>query len=336
MHITYGHSHQGIDALSPGLDHGTALVLARLNLPEPLSADLDRYTLHPSLLDSALQASIGLGDLAMFPLPPGEGEGRGNPPPPTGSMPSHQPSPNGKWGFLPALKQAPTLPFAVGQVDILGPCTPTMWAVLREAGPAGSTRKLDIDLCDEVGHVRVRIRGYTSRVLQEGGKRREGHDQDVTSAAKPSVRGHPLIDADVSSSSARVFTKCFSHRDSILHDHVFDGVRVLPAAALIEMAREAVERIGARPGQITNFLMGYPIVETEHGINTRLVLKPVGEHIDFTLTSRDHQSGQPFIHCQGTIETGEWGDSGVADALDLDAIRARLPHRTDLGHHYDG
>ena len=199
------------------------------------------------------------------------------------------------------------LPFAVEQVDILGSCTPIMWAMLREAGPAGSVRKLDIDLCDEVGDVRVRIRGYTSRVLEDGGKRRAEPGQEVTSGGQATSQGHPLIDADVSTSGERVFAKWFSHRDSILRDHVFDGVRVLPAAAIIEMAREAVARTGARPRQITNFLMGYPIVGTEQGINTRLVLKPAGEHIDFTLTSRDQQSGQPLIHCQGTIETGERG-----------------------------
>ena len=229
----------------------------------------------------------------------------------------------------------PALPFAVEQVDILGSCTPLMWAVLREAGPSGSVRKLDIDLCDEAGYVRVRIRGYTSRVLDDGGKKRARPSQVVTSGAEPPARGHPLIDADLSSPGECVFGKWFSDRDSILRDHVFDGVRVLPAAAIIEMAREAVARIGARPRQITNFLMGYPVVGTEQGIDTRLVLKPVGERIDFTLTSRDRQSGQPLIHSQGTIETGERGERDDSGILDLDAIRARLPHRADLEHNYD-
>lgn len=105
---------------------------------------------------------------------------------------------------------------------------------------------------------------------------REVPGQGVTCAAKPPARCHPLIDADVSSPGERVFAKYFSHRDSILRDHVFDGVRVLPAVAIIEMAREAVARTGVRPRQITYFLMGYPIMGTEQGIDTRLVLKPAG------------------------------------------------------------
>src|SRR5262249_13170291 len=110
---------------------------------------------------------------------------------------------------------------------------------------------------------------------------------------------------------------------------------ILPAAAIIEMAREAVARTGAQPGQLTNFLVGYPIAGTEQGIDTQLVLKPQGDHVDFTLTSRDQQSGQNLIHSQGTMATGERGDNGDAGVLDLDAIRARLPHRADLEHDYD-
>ena len=63
MHMAYGPGHQGIDALYLDLEHGAARVLAGLILPTHLHADLDRFTLHPSLLDSALQASIGLGGI---------------------------------------------------------------------------------------------------------------------------------------------------------------------------------------------------------------------------------------------------------------------------------
>ena len=328
LNMCYGPGHQGIEALYRGTEHGTTRVLAKLALPEHLRADLERFTIHPCLLDSALQAALGF---VIFPFPPGEGQGDGHPAFPMSNTPSPQPSPEGRGGVTPS----PELPFAVERVDVLGPCTPTMWALLREVCASGGMRKLDVDLCDEAGAVRVRISGYTSRVLEERAKSRVETDHVGRSVAERPARAHPLIDADVSGPGERAFAKRFSNRDSILRDHVFDGVGILPAAAIIEMAREAVARIGARPRRLTNFLMGYPIVGTEHGIDTRLVLKPTGDHIDFTLSSRDQQNGQVLIHSQGTMETGARGHDSDAGMLDLDAIRARLPHRADLKRDYD-
>ncbi|HXH10353.1 MAG TPA: SDR family NAD(P)-dependent oxidoreductase [Alphaproteobacteria bacterium] len=331
MHICYGPGQKGIEALYRGTEHGATRVLAKLALPEHLRADLERFTMHPCLLDSALQAVMGFaifpfppGDAnVQSPLPPGGEEGEGHPALATSSPPSPQPS------------AAPALPFAVERVDILGPCTPTMWALLQEVSVSGGMRKLDVDLCDEAGAVRVRISGYTSRVMEERPKGRAETDHVGPSVAERPPRAHPLIDSDASGPGERAFAKRFSTRDSILRDHVFDGVCILPAAAIVEMAREAVARTGARPRRLTNFLVGYPIVGTEHGIDTRLLLKPTGERIAFTLSSRDQQSGRVLIHSQGTIETGARGHDGDAGMLDLDAIRARLHHRADLEHDYD-
>ena len=56
MGIEYCHGHQGIESLSVG-DHE---VLAKLTLPSLVADPHNQFMLHPSLLDSALQASIGL------------------------------------------------------------------------------------------------------------------------------------------------------------------------------------------------------------------------------------------------------------------------------------
>src|SRR5262249_47426395 len=88
MHMTYGPGHQGIDALYLGAQDGAGQVLARLTLPEHLRADLDRYTLHPCLLDSALQAALGLSGFE-------------------GKEVDH------------AASAAPALPFAVERMDVL-------------------------------------------------------------------------------------------------------------------------------------------------------------------------------------------------------------------------
>jgi len=126
MGIDYGPGHQGIEQLFIGQGQ----VLAKLSLP--IDHTKDKYILHPGLMDSALQSSIGL----MAP------EGYGN------------------------LK--PMLPFALEQIEILGNCTPSMWALVRYSHGSSfndKVQKLDIDLCDSLGKINVRLKGFSSRVL---------------------------------------------------------------------------------------------------------------------------------------------------------------------------
>jgi polyketide synthase PksN len=130
--LDYGPGHRGISELHVGAGQ----VLARLVLPESVAHTLDQYVLHPSLMDSALQASIGL-----------------------------------VLGAEAAAADAQpklSLPFAVETVDVLGACVGSMWAwVRRRAGAPTSDRvhKLDIDLCDDRGRVCVQIRGFSARLL---------------------------------------------------------------------------------------------------------------------------------------------------------------------------
>src|SRR5262249_23063508 len=73
----------------------------------------------------------------------------------------------------------PGLPFTLDELDIFGPCAATMWVLVRNASGDPATNKihkLDLDLCDEIGNVRVRMRGFTSRML-------EGQASSVGSAA---------------------------------------------------------------------------------------------------------------------------------------------------------
>lgn len=93
--------------------------------------------LHPSLLDVSTQASIG------FIIGAGDPDGQ------------------------VALK--PALPFALEEIEALGICSSTMWALSRpgsgsKAGDKAQTilraQKLNIDLCDEYGRVCVRVKGF--------------------------------------------------------------------------------------------------------------------------------------------------------------------------------
>ncbi|MBU9709974.1 SDR family NAD(P)-dependent oxidoreductase [Paenibacillus sp. AK121] len=124
--IDYGPGHQGIEMVYAG----EGQVLAKLSLPSSVSDTQSQFVLHPSMIDSALQASIG--------LTLGSGETK------------------------------PALPYAIQEVEIIKNCSSTMWALIRYSadGKAGDkAQKLDIDLSDETGEICVRIKGYSSRIL---------------------------------------------------------------------------------------------------------------------------------------------------------------------------
>src|SRR5262249_2782774 len=85
--------------------------------------------LHPSLMDGALQAAVGL--------------------------------------VRASESNCPLLPFAMESLRIVSPCTAEMFAWVRHAmgSQAGESVKLDIDLCTERGDICVEMRGFSLRVL---------------------------------------------------------------------------------------------------------------------------------------------------------------------------
>ena len=126
--LNYGSAHQGITSVFVG----DKQLLAQLRLPDVVQATQKDYVLHPSILDSALQSTLGMVD------------------------------------DLNQLPSQPSLPFAVESLRILSTCTPEMFAWVRYS--EGSQRddnivKLDIELSDQLGNVCVQIRGFSSRVL---------------------------------------------------------------------------------------------------------------------------------------------------------------------------
>ena len=56
------------------------------------------------------------------------------------------------------------LPFALAELELLHPATTPAWAWLRRAGTAG---QVDIDLCDEQGHVCLQFKGLSFRARAE-------------------------------------------------------------------------------------------------------------------------------------------------------------------------
>lgn len=131
--IDYGPAMRAVRAI----DCGDGQALAALALPAS-AADASGYRLHPSLLDAALHASLGL----MQSVPAGS---------------------------------SPALPFALDSLEIFAPCDSLMWAALRRAGGT-MVSKYDIDLCDGQGRVAVRLRGLAMRAASQPAPADAVHD----------------------------------------------------------------------------------------------------------------------------------------------------------------
>ncbi|AEI40434.1 SDR family NAD(P)-dependent oxidoreductase [Paenibacillus mucilaginosus] len=132
MDMNYGPGQRGVEEIYTASNQ----VLAKLSLPSCVASTLEDYVLHPSLMDSALQATLLLQ-------------------PREGRAPSQ-----------------PVMPFALQEMDIHGGCTSRMWAWIRmseregqgdDASRGGKSVKYDIDLCDEGGRICVSMRGFTLR-----------------------------------------------------------------------------------------------------------------------------------------------------------------------------
>jgi len=129
MGIHYGPAHQGITAIFRG-EHE---LLAQLSLPAAVTDTYDDFLLHPSMMDSALQAGLCLI-----------------------AGPNQLPS---RPSFLHSLES----------LNIISACTKEMIARVRysqDSNPEAEEVKLDLDLIDSQGHICVQLQGLS---YQAGG-----------------------------------------------------------------------------------------------------------------------------------------------------------------------
>jgi acyl transferase domain-containing protein len=160
MGLNYGPAHRGITVIHLGEEQ----VLAQLRAPAVVETNQHEYVLHPSLMDSALQASIGL---------------------------------------IVHLNNVPTkpyLPFAVESLRVVSACAKEMvaWARYSKGSkPRDKTVKVDIDLCDQQGNVCVQMRGFALRV--PGNEITSTNKKTVTKSAN---NGSALIEDEANFDSA--------------------------------------------------------------------------------------------------------------------------------------
>lgn len=137
LDMDYGPGHRAIDRIQVGKGE----LLGRLEIAASALSTLEHYVLHPGMIDSALQASIGM---AALPL-----------------------DSEGGTGSEAALR--PGLPYALDRLVILGPSTAVMWAWIRRSSGStatGAIQKLDIDIYDEHGKHCAILQGLSSRQLE--------------------------------------------------------------------------------------------------------------------------------------------------------------------------
>jgi amino acid adenylation domain-containing protein len=148
-----------------GLEHGPAFLslreifrgaegaLARVAIPPSVADTRESFALHPALLDGLFQATLALGDAGV--------------------------------------NSRPGIPYALDELVCYRACAEEMWACLRPAtGPGG---KLDLDLCDASGAVYVRIRGFSTRVIESESAPRPRLSRPVMRDGSLSKNGTPHI-----------------------------------------------------------------------------------------------------------------------------------------------
>lgn len=144
--INYGDTFKVVNVVHRGVDAAGEYVVAELRLSDALSAASNPYQLHPSMLDGAIQATIGLvldEDIA-----------------------------NMNQGDASVLQeQGIMVPFSLNSMEIYSGCTKIMYSVVRDGDLNKKTtfsKLLDIDLVDENGMICVTMRGVGYRKLSKG------------------------------------------------------------------------------------------------------------------------------------------------------------------------
>ncbi|NTU29407.1 SDR family NAD(P)-dependent oxidoreductase [Brevibacillus sp. HB1.1] len=209
MGVDYGLAHRGIEQILIGQGQ----VLAKLSLPSSVMKTQGQFGLHPSLLDAALQSSLGLmmatSDFSLI------------------------------------------LPFALEELEIVGACSASMWALIRysEGSKAGDiVEKFDIDLCDENGNIQVRMKGFSTRKIANESV---GAGVEASKASVPFVEENAVDSSSLMEQATHYLKKLLSsviklpatkmEADASLETYGVDSI------VAMQMTKELEKRFGSLP-----------------------------------------------------------------------------------------
>ncbi|MCP5002869.1 MAG: SDR family NAD(P)-dependent oxidoreductase, partial [Planctomycetes bacterium] len=157
--IEYGEGYRGVREIFQGVDQ----VLARLSLPSSVKGTQSDYVLHPGLMDSALQSSIGL-------------------------MLNNSTLPDSSEVLL-----NPFLPYALRALEIFEPCTSEMFAWVHYSGggaPSDKALQLDIDICDVQGNVCMELRGVSYAIEKTTFEKKTATRWEFLKSDEPAQNSH--------------------------------------------------------------------------------------------------------------------------------------------------
>ncbi|NRS49275.1 SDR family NAD(P)-dependent oxidoreductase [Brevibacillus sp. HB2.2] len=252
IQIDYGSGHKGIDKVYVG----PGQVLAKLILPLAVAGSVDQFVLHPSLMDSALQASVELTLSSRHVMS-------------SDSL----------------TKRKPVMPFALEEMEIIRPCTSEMWAYVRysDGSQAGNkVEKYDIDLCDDTGTICVRMKGFTSRVLEREIQTDRTAAKGAVETASESLIGTMLLSpvweevvvahgSETPLASDRILIVCADDENRSLVQQRYPRAAVMeitPAESIDELAVK-LEQIGS----IDHIIWMAPWIDLEYLAEEALIIE---------------------------------------------------------------
>jgi acyl transferase domain-containing protein/aryl carrier-like protein len=133
---------------------------------------------------------------------------------------------------------------------------------------------------------------------------------------------HPLLHRNTSDLREQRYSSRFSGSEFYLRDHVVHGQRVLPAVAVLEMARAAAHDAAGQPRclELRNIAWTRPVVVAQgQPLTLHISLQPdSGGELAFTVYGDAPADAGPVVHSKGRIALAA---ATAAPRLDVDALR---------------
>ncbi|MDO9004941.1 MAG: SDR family NAD(P)-dependent oxidoreductase, partial [Aquabacterium sp.] len=138
------------------------------------------------------------------------------------------------------------------------------------------------------------------------------------------TRLHPILHRNTSTLQAQRFSATFTGEEFFLADHRVNGQRVMPGAAYLELALQAVRR-ATEAGHEADVGMGFhgvvfmkPLVVDENQTDLHIELDPQ-DNGDIAFEVYSAPCGEEVVHCQGVAVLSEAPQRRV---VDVDKVRS--------------